>query len=151
MGTYVHLCHFSGSSPLMKSHRTTLFITVLAVATSSVLIFKYCEALFTDRDGRSERQLTLSKMNRLLSFAERYWLESQDGIATVCMNRQEVFIPNSYSRNGRFDSWGSRLVVYCTDSKVCVRSSGKNRKDENQKGDDLVVCKSIYEFGDSVQ
>jgi len=143
--------HPGGEKEMSKSHRTgravgaaaqrgmtlieimvVVLIMGLIMGAVGFAVFKYL--------GRAKVKTTKMKVSRVLDAAQEYMNDPDSGSEGKCPQDLGVLAPDHVKRKMLKDAWSRPLKIQCQGEKICVYSSGPNKRDENGGGDDIKAC-----------
>jgi len=111
----------------------------VGVAAAVALVAVYM-VLTADRKKRTD--LTTHKVQTALS-AVKIWrveLPARQRAKGPCPTDLSVLVPSHLKSNDIKDAWGEKLKLRCSPKRVCVYSTGHNKRDEKGGGDDIQEC-----------
>lgn len=143
--------HPGGENQMSKSHRISRTVTAagqrgmtlieimvvvlimgLIMGTVGYAVFKYLR--------RAEVKTTKMKVQRVLDAVQEYMADPDSGTEGQCPQDLKVLAPDRVKHKMLKDAWNRPLKVQCQGEKICVYSSGRNKRDENGGGDDIKAC-----------
>ena len=110
-----------------------VLIMGLIMGTVGYAVFRYFR--------RSQVKTTHLKVKRVLDAVQEYQNDpdlNKDGQSRCPELRQ--LVPSHLKKDMIKDAWGKPLRITCQGDKVCIYSSGRNKRDENGGGDDIKAC-----------
>ncbi len=111
-----------------------VLIMGLIMGTVGYAVFRYFK--------RSQIKTTKLRVTRVLDGVQEWRADSNtqgDGGGN-CPGSLDELVPSHFKKDMVRDAWGKKLKISCQGEKVCVWSSGPNKRDENGGGDDIRAC-----------
>jgi general secretion pathway protein G len=111
-----------------------VLIMGLIMGTVGYAVFRYYK--------RSQIKTTKLRVTRVLDGVQEWRADNStksDGNSNCPASLNEL-VPSHFKKDLVRDAWGKELKISCQGEKVCIWSSGPNKRDENGGGDDIRAC-----------
>lgn len=113
-----------------------VLIMGLIMGTVGYAVFRYFK--------RSQIKTTKLRVIRVLDGVQEWRADNSTtgtgGGRGNCPGSLNELVPSHFKKDLVRDAWGRELKISCQGEKVCIWSSGPNKRDENGGGDDIRAC-----------